>query len=77
MLNSSRGRHRGVRYAAATVALGLAAGMAAFPAHSDDINEQVAEASDDLARADAKVDAAVRKNRKPNKFSAAGPNSAG
>ena len=60
MPRSSRSHRRGVRYAAATLALGLAAAMAALPAHSDDINEQVAEASDDLARADAKVDAAIK-----------------
>ncbi|MFN8214092.1 MAG: peptidoglycan DD-metalloendopeptidase family protein [Candidatus Nanopelagicales bacterium] len=60
MSNSSRSHRRGTRYAVATLALGLAAGMAALPAHSDDINEQVAEASDDLARADAKVDAAMK-----------------
>ena len=59
MSNSSRSHRRGTRYAVATLALGLAAGMAALPAHSDDINEQVAEASDVLARADAKVDAAM------------------
>ena len=60
MSNSSRSHRRGARYAVATLALGLAAAMAALPAHSDDINEQVAEASDDLARADAKVDAAIK-----------------
>ena len=60
MPSSSRSDRRGVRIAAATLALGVAAGMAAFPAHSDDINEQVADASDDLARADAKVDAALK-----------------
>ena len=60
MSNSSRSARCGVRYAAASLAIGLAAGMVALPAHSDDINEQVAEASDDLARADAKVDAAIK-----------------
>jgi murein DD-endopeptidase MepM/ murein hydrolase activator NlpD len=39
---------------------GLALGMTSLPAHSDDINEQVAAASDDLARADAKVEAAIK-----------------
>lgn len=43
------------------MAFGLASGIAALPAHSDDINKQVADASDDLARADAKVEAAIKK----------------
>jgi peptidoglycan hydrolase CwlO-like protein len=60
MSNSSRSHRRAVRYAVASLTIGLAAGIATFPAHSDDINEQVAEASDDLAKADAKVDAAIK-----------------
>ncbi len=56
-MSSSRRR---VRFGAASVVLAVAAGMVALPAHSDDINEQVADASGDLARADAKVEAAIK-----------------
>ena len=59
-LSSSRDRRR-MRFVAASMVLGLAAGATSLPAHSDDINEQVAAASDDLARADAKVEAAIKK----------------
>lgn len=43
------------------MALGLTLGTAALPAVADDINEQVDSASDDLARADVKVEAAIKR----------------
>ncbi|HQR79338.1 MAG TPA: peptidoglycan DD-metalloendopeptidase family protein [Actinomycetota bacterium] len=56
------GSHRRrARCVAATMVCGLALGMTSLPAHADDINDQVAAASDDLARADAKVEAAIQK----------------
>ncbi len=60
MSSLSSSHRRGARRAAAALALGLAVGLVAYPAHSEDINEQVADATDDLARADAKVDAAIK-----------------
>jgi len=50
-----------VRYAAATMALGLTVAGFTVPAQGDDINDQVESASDDLARADAKVEAAIQR----------------
>lgn len=50
---------RRARYAAAMLACGML--LAATPGLADDINEQVAAASDDLAKADAKVDAAIQR----------------
>jgi murein DD-endopeptidase MepM/ murein hydrolase activator NlpD len=44
-----------------SAALGLSPGVLDTPGYSADINEQVAETSDDLARADAKVEEAIRK----------------
>lgn len=49
------------RFAAAVCAIGVSLSATALPAHSDDINDQVADASGDLARADAKVEAAISK----------------
>ncbi len=60
-LSSSRTSRRGRRYAAASMALGLAVAGFTVPAQGDDINEQVESASDDLARADAKVEAAIQR----------------
>lgn len=49
------------RLAAIAAACGVL--LAVTPAIGDDINDQVAQAGDDLARADAKVDAAMQKLR--------------
>jgi murein DD-endopeptidase MepM/ murein hydrolase activator NlpD len=49
------------RLVAVCAVVGASCTALALPAHSEDINDQVAEVGDDLARADAKVEAAIAK----------------
>ena len=59
MTESARSYRSLWRIAAGSVACGLTAAFLVTPVNAEDINQQVSQASDDLARADAKVAASL------------------